>query len=170
MHFTLITFFINSAERSRVLNQYVDIAIMLVVGFYVCWYSLNIGLSQQKFCVDSAAINIKCLRRNRRVKSPRKTRQGRHQVRCQASEDDKMGPTFSSWTRSHQLLDTGSSTNREHLQVNVWNNFIWSASYYIFSWAHLSQRSPSLLLMLPDIKLPMRQKCARCQRGNRVYK
>ena len=115
------------------LNQYVDMAIMLVVGVYVCWYSLNIGLSQQKFCVDCrqcSSINIKCLRRNRRVKGPRKTRQGRHQVRCQASEDDKMGPTFSSWTRSHQLLDTESSTNREHLQVNVWNMFIWSASYF----------------------------------------
>ena len=28
------------------LNQYVDMAIMLVVGVYVCWYSLNIGLSE----------------------------------------------------------------------------------------------------------------------------
>ena len=131
MHFTLITFFINSAERSRVLNQYVDMAIMLVVGVYCLlvfpqyWIVATEVLWRQ-----CSSINIKCLRRNRRVKSPRKTRQGRHQVRCQASEDDKMGPTFSSWTRSHQLLDTGSSTNREHLQVNVWNMFIWSASYF----------------------------------------
>ena len=58
MHFTLITFFINSAERSRVLNRYVDIAIMLVRSvFTVCWYSLNIGLSQQKFCVETVQFN-----------------------------------------------------------------------------------------------------------------
>ena len=131
MHFTLITFFINSAERSRVLNQYVDMAIMLVVGVYCLlvfpqyWIVATEVLWRQ-----CSSINIMCLRRNCGVKSPRKTRQGRHQVRCQASEDDKMGPTFSSWTRSHQLLDTGSSTNREHLQVNVWNMFIWSASYF----------------------------------------
>ena len=123
--------FINSAERSRVLNQYVDMAIMLVVGVYCLLVFPQYWIvATEVLCRQCSSINIKCLRRNRRVKSPRKTRQGRHQVRCQASEDDKMGPTFSSWTRSHQLLDTESSTNREHLQVNVWNMFIWSASYF----------------------------------------